>query len=101
MENRFLDQPILNSPYGYPAKHWEFDDEGQPTQQIIENRRSAEFTTPIPKSRRRRADRRQQEFVIDEGKGLTAARVLPVLGGGTDAGCRPELGQAEVVRWNW
>ena len=71
MENRFFDQPILNSPYEYPAKHWELDDEGQPTQQIIENRRSAEFITPIPKPRRRRADKRQQEFVIDEGKGLS------------------------------
>ena len=37
MENRFFEQPILNSPYEYPAKHWELDDQGQPTQQIIEN----------------------------------------------------------------
>ena len=71
MENRFFEQPILNSPYEYPARHWELDVEGQPTQQIIENRRSAEFITPIPKPRRRRADKRQQEFVIDEGKGLS------------------------------
>ena len=29
-------QPILNSPYEYPARHWELDEHGQPTQQIIE-----------------------------------------------------------------
>ena len=71
MENRFYEQPILNSPYEYPAKHWELDEQGLPTQQIIENRRSAEFITPIPKPRRRRADRRQQELDIDEGHRLS------------------------------
>ena len=44
MDNRFFDQPILNSPYEYPQQHWELDDQGQPTQQIIESRRRAEFT---------------------------------------------------------
>ena len=46
--------PILNSPYEYPRRHWELDDQGQPTQQIIERRRRAEFITPIPKPRKRR-----------------------------------------------
>ena len=71
MENRFFEQPILNSPYEYPANHWELDDQGQPTQQVIENRRGAEFITPIPKPRKRRASRDQQKFVFDEGKGLS------------------------------
>ena len=48
MENRFFEKPILNSPYKYPAQHWELDASGQPTQRIIENRRRAEFITPIP-----------------------------------------------------
>jgi type III restriction enzyme len=39
MDNRFFEQPILNSPYEYPAQHWELDDQGQPTQRIIESRR--------------------------------------------------------------
>ncbi len=54
MENRFFERPILNSPYKYPAQHWELDATGQPTQQIIENRRRAEFITPIPKPRKRK-----------------------------------------------
>ena len=71
MVNRFFEQPILNPPYRYPAKHWELDDQGQPTQQIIENRRGAEFITPIPKPKKRKAARSQKQFVFDEGKGLS------------------------------
>ena len=33
MEDRFFAQPVLNAPYSYPARHWELDDDGQPTQQ--------------------------------------------------------------------
>ena len=47
-ENLFFNQPILNSPYNYPARHWELDEHGQPTQQIVNKRRKAEFLTPIP-----------------------------------------------------
>jgi type III restriction enzyme len=45
MSNPFFDDPILNSPYEYPRRHWELDPQGQPTQQIIERRRPAEFIT--------------------------------------------------------
>jgi hypothetical protein len=44
MSNPFFDHPILNSPYRLPERHWELDAEGQPTQKIIETRRSAEQT---------------------------------------------------------
>jgi type III restriction enzyme len=55
MSNPFFDQPILNSPYAYPSRHWELDEHGQPTQQIIDSRRKAEFVTPIPKARKSRS----------------------------------------------
>ena len=72
MENPFFDHPIINPPYKCPAQHWELDEEGQPTQRIIESRRGAEFVTPIPKPRQRgRARGGQQQFVIDEGLGLS------------------------------
>ncbi|HEX6694066.1 MAG TPA: hypothetical protein VF035_05095, partial [Longimicrobiales bacterium] len=48
MSTAFFDKPILNSPYERPGRHWELDDEGQPTQRIVESRRRAEFITPIP-----------------------------------------------------
>ena len=28
MSERFFDRPILNSPYEYPARHWELDEGG-------------------------------------------------------------------------
>jgi type III restriction enzyme len=72
MENRFFEKPILNSPYEYPAQHWELDAEGQPTQQIINNRRRAEFITPIPKPKKRKGSIAQQDqLIFDEGKGLS------------------------------
>ena len=70
MDNRFFERPILNSPYAYPSRHWELDEQGQPTQQIIESRRRVSLITPIPKPRKRRAAD-QQQFVFDEGKGLS------------------------------
>lgn len=54
MSNPFFDQPILNSPYGRPDRHWELDGNGQPTQRINESRRQADFITPIPKPRKQR-----------------------------------------------
>jgi len=54
MDNLFFERPILNSPYKYPARYWELDKQGQPTQHIIESRRRAEFITPIPKPRKRK-----------------------------------------------
>ncbi len=71
MSNPFFEHPILNSPYRYPIRHWELDPQGQPTQQIIENRRRAEFITPIPKPRKRKAAVEQRQIVFDEGKGLS------------------------------
>jgi type III restriction enzyme len=71
MSNPFFDHPILNSPYEYPRRHWELDEAGQPTQKIIENRRSAKFITPIPKPKKHKAAPAQSGFVFDEGKGLS------------------------------
>jgi type III restriction enzyme len=70
MDNEFFERPILNSPYEYPTRYWELDESGQPTQRIIETRRRAEFITPIPKPRKRKAPD-QDSMVFDEGKGLS------------------------------
>lgn len=72
MQDRFFEQPILNSPYEYPARHWELDANGQPTQNIIEERRRADFITPIPKPKKRKSKtEKQQDIVFDEGLGLS------------------------------
>ena len=51
MSNPFFDRPIINSPYERPSQHWELDKDGQPTQKIKDERRKAEFITPIPKAK--------------------------------------------------
>ncbi len=74
MNNQFFDQPILNSPYSYPSRHWELDKDGQPTQQIRDTRRPAEFVTPIPKPRKRKGGGAQLALVLDEGHGISSQK---------------------------
>lgn len=71
MSNPFFDSPILNSPYERPARHWELDTSGQPTQTIASSRRQADFITPIPKPRKRKGAGDQASLVFDEGQGLS------------------------------
>ena len=72
MTDLFFEKPILNSPYEYPARHWELDESGQPTQRIDERRREAKFVTPIPKPRRKRSRGEQEELVFGDGQGLSS-----------------------------
>jgi type III restriction enzyme len=72
MSNPFFDHPILNSPYECPGRHWELDEQGQPTQRIKDTRRPAEFISPIPKPKKRKAGDKQKSLVYDEGEGLSS-----------------------------
>jgi type III restriction enzyme len=65
MSDPFFDQPILNSPYEHPHRHWELDETGQPTRVIIEARRRAEFVTPIPTPRKQKGAKRQSSLIFD------------------------------------
>ena len=56
MTATFAEQPILNSPYEYPNRHWELED-GAPTDRIIERRRKSEYVTPVPPPRLRSGQR--------------------------------------------
>jgi len=60
----FFERPILNSPYEYPRQHWELDDEGQPTQRLMETRRRASFISPIPRAKKRKGKAAQQDLDI-------------------------------------
>jgi len=71
MSNLFFDHPILNSPYDGPARHWELDESGQPTQKILDTRRRAQFITPIPRPKKRKSSPKQGGFVFDDGAGLS------------------------------
>ena len=67
MTDQFFERPILNSPYEIPARHWELDTTGQPTQQIAPSRRRAEFITPIPKPKKQKGSTKQESLLFDEG----------------------------------
>jgi type III restriction enzyme len=71
VDNQFFERPILNSPYEYPSSHWELDEQGQPTQKVVEIRRPAAFITPIPKPQKRKSTPVQQDLILDEGEGLS------------------------------
>ena len=63
----FFEQPVLNSPYERPSRHWELDETGQPTQQIVESRRQASFITAItavPASKKQRGSSENQAVLV-------------------------------------
>ena len=71
MTNAFFDAPVLNSPYDYPRRHWELDEDRQPTNRVIDSRRLASYITPVPRPRKQRGQAKQAELVLDEGQGLS------------------------------
>ena len=72
MNDKFFKQPILNSPYEYPSAYWELDDDGLPTQNMVNSRRKAKFITPIPNPKKRKDSKSIELF--DESMGLGAGR---------------------------
>ena len=47
-----IENPILNSPFEVPSRHWHIDDEGI-TDQIVEERRSSAYFIPIAQTRKK------------------------------------------------
>lgn len=56
MKQVTIENPILNSPFSEPKKHWRFTDEGI-TDEIVESRRSSSYFVPIARPRKRGADK--------------------------------------------
>lgn len=44
---RVIENPILNSPFAEPSRHFRFDDEGI-TNEVVEGRRASSYFIPIP-----------------------------------------------------
>ncbi|MCA9317446.1 MAG: DEAD/DEAH box helicase family protein, partial [Planctomycetes bacterium] len=56
MAEDFYKQPILNSPYEYPSRHWVLDAKGQPTKEIASERREVKLATAaVPRPKRQKA----------------------------------------------
>ncbi|MDE2979538.1 MAG: DEAD/DEAH box helicase family protein [Acidobacteriota bacterium] len=89
MNPKFFEQPILNSPYEAPSRHWELDENGQPTHRIVEARRQVRFMSPIPVAKKQRGvDQLELATSLDAGDQamIDLARVIQELRG-------------EVTRW--
>src|SRR5947209_15517612 len=77
MSQSFFDRPILNSPYDYPARYWELDENGQPTNRVIERRRPAQYVSPIPQAKKRRAEQTELELADAFGSATERQRYDP------------------------
>ncbi len=53
MTQQFFEDPILNSPYERPSRHWQLGASGQPTNIIIDQRRRSDLVSPIPPSKKK------------------------------------------------
>ena len=66
-----LANPVINSPYDEPLRHFAFDESGRPTGEITEMRRRSEFFVPVPKPKKgkgRKAAETQLAFDFIEEK---------------------------------
>jgi type III restriction enzyme len=52
MSSVVIENPILNSPYYEPARHFRFDDDGI-TDEIVDGRRPSSYFVPIPSTKKR------------------------------------------------
>lgn len=71
MSEMFFEKPILNSPYDYPFKHWELDEDGQPTNRIVDTRRRSDLMTPVPKTKKQRQNKSQGSLLLGADDNLT------------------------------
>ena len=69
----FFQQPILNSPYERPGRHWQVDDSGQPTGREVGSRRPARFVSPIPQPKKRSKAAVQAALDLGDDAGLSTA----------------------------
>jgi hypothetical protein len=54
MTDTIIENPIINSPFEEPQRHFRFDDAGI-TNEIVEKRRVSSYFMPIAKARKRSA----------------------------------------------
>ncbi len=54
MRQVVIENPVINSPFAEPNRHFRFDDDGI-TEEIAEGRRTSSYFIPIPQARKRRA----------------------------------------------
>lgn len=66
-----IDDPILNSPFVEPSRHWTLDDDGVPTGVAAPGRRRSEYVVPVPPPRHRQ--HAQAALALDDAPGRRVA----------------------------
>ena len=61
MRTVVIENPIINSPFAEPARHFRFDEEGI-TNEIETKRRLSSYFIPIPRAKKKSQDAAQQSF---------------------------------------
>ena len=64
MPDAVIENPILNSPYAEPARHWRFGEDGV-TDEVVEARRESAYFMPVPEARRRGGQLVATEWTAD------------------------------------
>jgi type III restriction enzyme len=64
MADALIDNPILNSPYEEPIRHWRFGEHGI-TDDVVEERRISSYFMPIARSKRSDQMEFQAEWTAD------------------------------------
>lgn len=80
-----IDNPIINSPFAEPRRHFRFDEHGI-TNQIVAERRPSSYFIPIPQAKKKPKERQQTlegwtEDRIQENATVNAIRQRVKLGG--------------------
>ncbi|WUH99273.1 DEAD/DEAH box helicase family protein [Spirillospora sp. NBC_00431] len=65
MTDKVIENPIINSPYSAPDRHFKFDREGI-TNEILDGRRPSEYFIPVPRPRKRGGQLEFAELTADE-----------------------------------
>ncbi|MCC6437902.1 MAG: DEAD/DEAH box helicase family protein, partial [Acidimicrobiales bacterium] len=82
-----IENPILNTPFREPERHFRFDDEGI-TDQIVDGRRPSSYFMPIPKAKKKAG-----QLVFDEWTGdrIEENRLINQI--------RERIGRWRELRW--
>lgn len=67
MPETFIDNPVLNSPFKEPDRHFELDETGNPTGVIKDGRRPSIYLVPVPPPKKRTRGAVQAELALGVG----------------------------------
>jgi len=59
-----IENPVINSPFHEPKRHFRFSDEGI-TNEIIEARRTSAYSIPIAKPKKRKANKYNFHLILN------------------------------------